>query len=61
MDEVELDETAPSSGRRRVAVRGIDRYQPIADPPTVIVFLKSGNSFVCTRESFDRSGLTLNG
>jgi hypothetical protein len=32
-----------------------------ADPPTVIVTLKDGNSFVCTRESFDHSGLTLNG
>jgi hypothetical protein len=64
IDEVDLEQTEPPPRHwRRVAVRDIDleRCQPIADPPRVIVRLKDDNFFICTRESFDRTGLTLNG
>jgi hypothetical protein len=61
MDEVDLVETEPVPHWRRVAVRDIDKCQLIAHPPKVIVFLKDCSSFSCTRESFDRTGLPLNG
>jgi hypothetical protein len=61
MNEVDLEETEPVPQWRRVAVRDIDKCQPITYPPKVIVFLKDGSSFICTRQSFDRAGLTLNG
>jgi hypothetical protein len=56
-DLVELEETAPTKRRRKIAKSTIKRVQHIGTPRTVIIFLEDGNSFVCTYESFKAANL----
>jgi hypothetical protein len=62
---VELEELTPVTCTRRVGISEIDinRCQAItdSDPPSVVVPLKNGDCFICSRQSFDRSGLVLAG
>jgi hypothetical protein len=60
-DLAELEEVAPIKRRRKVGPSEIATVQHIQEPPRVVIVLKDGNSFVCTRESFDAAQLDVSG
>jgi hypothetical protein len=60
---IELEELTPVTCTPRLAISQIDinRCQAITDSDlrSVVVPLKNGDCFICSRQSFDRSGLVL--
>jgi hypothetical protein len=60
-DVIELEEIAPTPRLRKLFRSEVIPVQELSDPPGVIVRLDTGSEFLCSRQSFDAVGWTIDG